>query len=184
MSYSGADRGQKRPGGRVNAVSLDAPYLDTDADQLCFSLDLTERPALAERAVPLGGLDVRLRLLGASHQVFAGPVRETVACLQGAVRGLPKSCTRHLPGWVYRFGATTRRLPPEEFSAEVAQVLGQAAGAAHSLCGVFPGSPEAVTAVVVETFDGREGAGLVWRTWHTYPQNGHIVSTHSRLEAR
>ncbi len=171
-------------GGRVYAVSLDAPYLDTDADQLCFSLDLTERPALAERVVSLGGLDVRLRLLGASHQVFAGPVRETVACLQGAVRGLPETCTRHLPGWDYDFGATTRRLTPAEFSAEVAQVLDQATDAEHSLCGVFPGSPEAVTAVVVETVEGPYGAELVWRTWHTYPQNGQIVSTYSRLEAR
>ncbi|GHE58605.1 DUF2617 family protein [Streptomyces capitiformicae] len=166
------------------AVSLDAPYLDTDADQLCFSLSLTERPALAERVVSLGGLDVRLRLLGASHQVFAGPVRETVACLQGAVRGLPETCTRHLPGWVYEFGATTRRLGPEEFSAEVAQVLDQATDTEHSLCGVFPGSPEAITAVVIEMVEGPYGAGLVWRTWHTYPQNGRIVSTHSRLEAR
>jgi hypothetical protein len=168
----------------VYAVSLDAPYLDTDADQLCFSLDLTERSALAERVVSLCGLDVRLRLLGASHQVFAGPVKETVACLQDSVRGLPETCTRHLPGWDYNFGATTRRLPPEEFSADVAQVLGQAADAEHSLCGVFPGSPEAVTAVVVETVEGPYGAGLVWRTWHTYPQNGQIVSTYSRLEAR
>ncbi|WP_217206547.1 DUF2617 family protein [Streptomyces sp. AC550_RSS872] len=168
----------------MNAVPLDAPYLDTDADQLCFSLDLTERPALAERVVPLGGLDVRLRLLGASHQVFAGPVAETVACLHGAVKGLPETCTRHLPGWVYDFGATTRRLTPEEFSAEVARVLARATGAEHSLCGVFPGSPEAVTAVVVEAVEGPYGAAVVWRTWHTYPQNGQIVSTHSRLEAR
>ncbi|MFD3916525.1 DUF2617 family protein [Streptomyces sp. NPDC058603] len=166
------------------AFTLDAPYLDTDADQLCFSLDLTERPALAERVVSLGGLEVRLRLLGASHQVIAGPVLETVACLRGAVRGLPETCVRHLPGWVYNFGATTRRLTSEEFSAEVAQVLGKAADAEHSLCGVFPGSPEAVTAVVVETARGLHGAGLIWRTWHTYPQNGQIVSTYSQLEAR
>ncbi|MFF3484474.1 DUF2617 family protein [Streptomyces sp. NPDC002701] len=168
----------------MNAVSLDAPYLDTDADQLCFSLDLTERPALAERVVSLGGLDVRLRLLGASHQVFAGPVRETVACLQGAVKGLPETCTRHLPGRVYEFGATTRRLTSEDFSTQVTQVLDRAADAEHSLCGVFPGSPEAVTAVVVETAEGPYGTGLLWRTWHTYPQNGQIVSTYSRLEAR
>nr|WSW66353.1 DUF2617 family protein [Streptomyces sp. NBC_00995] len=168
----------------MNTVSLDAPYLDTDADQLCFSLDLTERPALAERVVALGGLDVRLRLLGASHQVFAGPVRETVACLRGAVRGLPETCTRHLPGWYYEFGATTRRLPPEEFDAEAARIVGLAAAAEHSLCGAFPGLPGAVTAVVVEAAGEPSDAGLVWRTWHTYPQNGQIVSTCSRLEAR
>nr|WP_189940157.1 DUF2617 family protein [Streptomyces aurantiogriseus] len=168
----------------MRAISLDAPYLDTDADQLCFSLDLAERPALAERAVTVGGLDVRLRLLGASHQVFAGPVRETVACLLGSVKGLPATHTRHLPGWTYDFAARTRQLVPEEFSAQVARILGRVAATEDSLCGIFPGSPEALTAVVVEAADGPPGRGLVWRTWHTYPQNGQIVSTHTRLEAR
>lgn len=160
-------------------ISLDAPYLDTSAQQLCFSLDQDERPALAERTVTVGGLAVRLRLLGASHQVFAGPVRETVACLRGGVRGLPATYTHRLPGWSYLFSARTRPLARREFSAEVARILDRAAGD-DSLCGIFPGSPEAVTAVTVE----RAGAEVAWRTWHTYPQDGQIVSTYSRLEAR
>ncbi|WP_432156994.1 DUF2617 family protein [Streptomyces sp. bgisy153] len=168
----------------MHAISLDAPYLDTDADQLCLSLDLDERPALAERERVVGGLVVRLRLLGASHQVFAGPVRETVACLRGAVTGLPTAHRRELPGWHYAFTAETRRLPPEEFGARVARILGRVADREASLCGVFPGSPEAVTAVLVQEADGPAGGGLVWRTWHTYPQYGQIVSTHTRLEAR
>lgn len=168
----------------MHAVSLQAPYLDTAADQLCFSLDLTERPALAEREVSVGGLAVRLRLLGASHQVFAGPVRETVACLPEAVRGLPATHTRRFSGWTYDFSAVTEHLGPGEFGDRVADALRRADEAEHSLCGVFPGSPEAVTAVVVEACGTRPGAGLAWRTWHSYPQDGHIVSTHSRLEAR
>ncbi|MER7726111.1 DUF2617 family protein [Streptomyces sp. NPDC096323] len=168
----------------MHAVSLQAPYLDTAADQLCFSLDLTERPALAEHEVSVGGLAVRLRLLGASHQVFAGPVRETVACLPEAVRGLPATHTRRFAGWTYDFSATTACFGPGEFSDRVADALSRADEAEHSLCGVFPGSPEAVTAVVVEACDERSGAGLAWRTWHSYPQDGYIVSTHSRLEAR
>ncbi|GAB7102576.1 DUF2617 family protein [Streptomyces phaeofaciens JCM 4814] len=168
----------------MHAISLGAPYLDTDADQLCFSLDLPERPALAEREVVVGGIDVRLRLLGASHQVFVGPVRETVACLRETDRGLPATHSEELPGWTYDFGAETRRLDPEAFSAEVAWVLGLVADNENSLCGIFPGSPEAVTAVVVEAADGPAGGGLVWRTWHTYPQHGQIVSTQTRLEAR
>ncbi|WP_328893123.1 DUF2617 family protein [Streptomyces sp. NBC_00236] len=168
----------------MHAVSLQAPYLDTAADQLCFSLDLTERPALAEREVSVGGLAVRLRLLGASHQVFAGPVRETVACLPEAVSGLPTTYTQRFSGWTYDFSATTERFGPGEFSDRVADALSRADEAEHSLCGVFPGSPEAVTAVVIEACGKRSGAGLAWRTWHSYPQDGHIVSTHSRLEAR
>ncbi|MFD5237615.1 DUF2617 family protein [Streptomyces tendae] len=172
----------------MHAVSLQAAFLDTAADQLCFSLDLAELPALAEREVSVGGLAVRLRLLGASHQVFAGPVRETVACLPEAVRGLPTTLTRRPAGWTYDFSAVTECLDPGEFSARVADALSRADEAEHSLSGVFPGSPEAVTAVVVEARgEGSGGAdrqGLAWRTWHSYPQDGHIVSTHSRLEAR
>ncbi|WP_395571877.1 DUF2617 family protein [Streptomyces sp. BK79] len=175
----------------LSLLSLQAPYLDTAADQLCFSLDLTERPALAEREVLVGGVRVRMRLLGASHQVFVGPVRETVACLPGAARGLPPRLTRQQGDCTYDFSATTARLDPFEFSAQVADVLGRAADAEHSLCGVFPGSPEAVTAVVVEASDEAvEASGkalptrLSWRTWHTYPQDGQIVSTHTTLEAR
>ncbi|MFJ8148834.1 DUF2617 family protein [Streptomyces sp. NPDC096094] len=168
----------------MHVQPLQAPYLDTAADQLCFSLDLTERPALAEREVLVGGLTVRMRLLGASHQVFAGPVRETVACLPGAARGLPSRLTRQQAGWTYDFGATTARLDPPEFGPRVAGILDRAAAAEHGLCGVFPGSPQAVTAVVVETSDEASRTGLVWRTWHTYPQDGQIVSTRTRLEAR
>ncbi|MGV9287230.1 DUF2617 family protein [Streptomyces sp. NPDC003719] len=168
----------------MHAVSLQAPYLDTAADQLCFSLDLAERPALAEREVLLGGLTVRLRLLGASHQVFAGPVRETVACLPRAVRGLPARHRRQLVGWTYEFGATTERLDPAGFDTRVAGILDRAGAAEHSLCGVFPGSPQAVTAVVAEESGTPSRARLAWRTWHTYPQDGQIVSTHTRLEAR
>lgn len=131
---------------------------------------------------------MRLRLLGASHQVFAGPVRETVACLPEAVRGLPTTLTRQPAGWTYDFSAVTECLDPAEFSARVADALSRADEAEHSLSGVFPGSPEAVTAVVVEACDeglgGADRPGLAWRTWHSYPQDGHIVSTHSRLEAR
>ncbi|MCZ9354726.1 DUF2617 family protein [Streptomyces mutabilis] len=168
----------------MHALSLPAPYLDTAADQLCFSLDLTERPSLAEREVLVGGMSVRMRLLGASHQVFVGPVRETVACLPGADRGLPARLTRQQGDWTYDFSATTARLDPREFSAQVAGILGRAAEAEHSLCGVFPGSPEAVTAVVVEASEKACRTRLSWRTWHTYPQDGQIVSTHTTLEAR
>ncbi|MFC7220328.1 DUF2617 family protein [Streptomyces polyrhachis] len=164
----------------MDAVVLRAPYLDTDAAQLCFSLDLPERPALAERLVELAGLDVRLRLLGASHQVFAGPVRETVACLPGARRGLPAAHRLHADGWSYDFGAETRQLTPGDFAAQAARIRETAARTDTGLCGIFPGSPDALTAVVAEA----PGGVLGWRTWHTYPQSCQIVSTYTRLEAR
>ncbi|MER7106973.1 DUF2617 family protein [Streptomyces sp. NPDC000229] len=164
----------------MSGIALTAPYLDTDADQLSFVLGRPAREALAVRDLTVGGLDVQLRLLGASHQVFAGPVQETVACLPGVEGGLPDTAAQDFDDWHYAFSAHVQRFGPQEFSARVARIRGRSEDHPRALYGVFPGSPEAVTALTVE----RESAGLSWRTWHTYPQSRRIVATHTRLEAR
>lgn len=164
----------------MNGIALTTPYLDTDADQLAFSLEQGALDALAVRQVTVAGTDVQLRLLGASHQVLAGPVCETVACLPGVAGGLPASAAREFDGWTYRFGARVERLAGDRFSERVAWIRGRSDGEPAALYGIFPGSPEAVTALCVE----RHGSGLSWRTWHTYPQSRQIVATHTRLEAR
>ncbi|MFC8919096.1 DUF2617 family protein [Streptomyces sp. NPDC047821] len=161
-------------------IALTTPYLDTDADQLAFVLGRPALDALAVRELTVGGLDVRLRLLGASHQVFAGPVRETVACLPGVEGGLPDTAARDFDGWHYRFTARVERFDAQEFGARVATIRDRSEDHPRALYGIFPGSPEAVTAMTVE----RESTGLSWRTWHTYPQSRRIVATHTRLEAR
>ena len=52
-------------------VALDAPYVDTRAADLSLALGGPERPALHVRELTLpGGRSLRLRLLGASHQVI------------------------------------------------------------------------------------------------------------------
>ncbi|GAB2610326.1 DUF2617 family protein [Streptomyces capparidis] len=163
----------------MSGVQLAAPYLDTAADQLRFTLGLPPRDALAVAEVAVGGITVELRLLGASHQVFAGPVRETVACLPGEPGLLPGSVTEEIDGWTYRFTARIHRHGPREFAAR-AGLLRELHGRPEALCGVFPGAPDALTALLVRP---REG-GVAWRTWHTYPRTRQIVATHTRLEAR
>ncbi|MFJ8693232.1 DUF2617 family protein [Streptomyces roseolilacinus] len=164
----------------MNGITLEAPYLDTDADQLSFALGHPVRDALAVRDLTVDGLDVQLRLLGASHQVCAGPVRETVACLPGVRGGLPDTATHDFDGWHYSFGARVDEHPASGFGAEVARIRDLADAHPRALYGVFPGSADAVTALTVE----RDGTGLTWRTWHTYPRSRRIVATHTRLEAR
>ncbi|MTE17782.1 DUF2617 family protein [Streptomyces sp. TRM43335] len=164
----------------MSGIALSAPYLDTDADQLSFALGHPAREALAVRDLTVGGFHVQLRLLGASHQVFVGPVGETVACLPGVEGGLPTAAERCFDDWTYRFSARVRRCAPEDFGARVARIRSVSEDHPRALYGVFPGSPEAVTALTVE----REGTGLGWRTWHTYPQSRRIVATHTWLEAR
>ncbi|MER7832856.1 DUF2617 family protein [Streptomyces sp. NPDC095602] len=164
----------------MNGIALDTPYLDTDADQLSFTLGHPVRHALAVRDVTVGGLDVQLRLLGASHQVCAGPVRETVACLPGVSGGLPRAVTHDFADWHYSFGARVDTHGSAGFGAEVARIRDLADAHPNSLYGVFPGSADAVTALTVE----QDGTALTWRTWHTYPRSRRIVATHTRLEAR
>ncbi|MEU2261719.1 DUF2617 family protein [Streptomyces sp. NPDC019645] len=164
----------------MTGIPLATPYLDTGADQLSFTLGRPEHPALAVRDLTVAGTVVQLRLLGASHQVIAGPVRETVACLPGVEGGLPESATHEFDGWRYHFGARVLHCSAGEFTERVAAVLARCEGDAGSLCGLFPGSPDAVTALAVAP----HGSGLSWRTWHTYPQSRQIVATQTRLEAR
>ncbi|MEU0369277.1 DUF2617 family protein [Streptomyces sp. NPDC006283] len=164
----------------MSGIALSTPYLDTDAEQLSFALGRPPLEALAVRDLTVAGLDVQLRLLGASHQVFAGPVGETVACLPGVAGGLPDSAAQEFDGWGYRFSARVEHFAADEFSEQVARIRSRSGADPEALYGVFPGSPEAVTALIVE----RHGTGLGWRTWHTYPQSRQIVATHTRLEAR
>ncbi|MEO3782377.1 DUF2617 family protein [Actinocorallia sp. B10E7] len=154
--------------------ALDVPYRDTSADALVFALDEPCLEALAVRDLTVAGLDVQLRLLGASHQVVAGPVTETVACLPGREGELPCAVERSLDGWTYTFSA--RRYRPADFSAEIVRVERLLDGP-DSLSGVFPGAPGALTGIVLDALP----AGAAWRTWHTYPGTGELVETATRM---
>ncbi|WP_326599145.1 DUF2617 family protein [Streptomyces sp. NBC_01803] len=159
-------------------MRLTTPYLDTSADQLSFSLTTPARDALAVTAVGLGGVTVELRLLGASHQVLAGPVTETLACLPGSPGGGPPAVvTEEIDGWAYRFTSELRHHEWREFAVRTARLRAELAAHPASLYGTFPGSPDAISALAVL----RTGDVISWRTWHTYPQAGQIVETRTML---
>ncbi|ACY96737.1 MULTISPECIES: DUF2617 family protein [Thermomonospora] len=162
-------------------ATLDAPYRDTRADALSFALGLEPLDALAVLPVRRGGIDVEMRLLGASHQVFAGPVSETVACLPGRAGPLPGRMRTQVDGWAYDFGAQVHTHGTDAaFTAAVRHLCAALADRDDALVGTFPGSPHAVTALAL---DGDPHAGtLGWRTWHAYPQTRQIVVTRTLLE--
>lgn len=159
-------------------ATLDTPYADARADALSFALGLAPLDALAVLPVARAGLTVELRLLGASHQVIAGPLSETVACLpDGAASAgpLPGTLRTALPGWTYDFTATTVTHDGAAFGRAVDALRARLGDRGDALTGTFPGSPHAVTALAVEP------SGTGWRTWHAYPQTREIVMTRSRL---
>ncbi|MEO3927220.1 DUF2617 family protein [Micromonosporaceae bacterium B7E4] len=175
-------------------VTLRTAYEDTTAAELSLALDTPEQPALhlldLGRLAHLGrpGTRLQLRLLGASHQmVLEGPgggLIETVACLPGRRPELPATLTDPATG--YRFTARVRRLSPGQMSAATARLRHDLADDPYALVGVFPGGPDAITAlrVVHRTDPGGAGTGRIgWRSWHAYPQSGELVETETVVTA-
>lgn len=160
-------------------VALDAPYVDTRAADLSLALGGPERPALHVRELTLpGGLRLRLRLLGASHQVICGDLTETVACLPGRPPHLPDALHDETAG--YRFTATVLRPAGDGLRTRVAALRAELADDPYALVGVFPGDEDAITALAVrpEPPDG----SVAWRTWHAYPQTNELVLTETVVE--
>ncbi|UED86573.1 DUF2617 family protein [Streptomyces profundus] len=163
----------------TSGIQLAAPYRDTSADQLRFALDQPRQPALAVNDAQLGDVHVQLRLLGASHQVLAGPVRETLACLPAQPGdGPPTEVRQRLDGWDYAFRSTVRHCSPTELTRRTTALRDRLDDQPTALYGLFPGSPDALTALTAR----RDGRVISWRTWHVYPQAGQIVETRTRLE--
>ncbi|MGW4498673.1 DUF2617 family protein [Micromonospora sp. NPDC004336] len=166
-------------------VTLDAPYVDTSAADLSLALGDDELPALHVLDLDLpGGVRLRLRLLGASHQVVlrapGAALTETVACLPGRPPELPATVRDDTNG--YRFTATVLRPAGTGLSDRVGALRAELADDPYALVGVFPGDVDAVTALSVRP-DPPDGA-LAWRTWHAYPQTNELVLTETVVALR
>lgn len=155
-------------------VQLDVPFADARACDLRYSVDGPARPALASLVVSEGETTVDVRILGASHQVLVsrgGVVQlcETVACDVTDGHALPRS---HRVDSAYGFAAEIAR--PDDLAVAVEQVVALVAPDPRGVVAAFPGSPTAVTAVLLESADPPR-----WRTWHAYPNTGELVETRS-----
>ncbi len=131
-----------------------------------LALDAPRADTLETLRVEVGGVVVELGLLGHSHQICAGEIVETVACLPGRAGDLPPA----LAGDGYTFTATV-----EPLDATAAAIATRVAADPYGLVGVFAGN--AFTALRAEPHAG----GVRWETWHAYPQTGELVHTTGAL---
>ena len=172
-----------------DVVELPVAFRDARAADLGLHLGLPPQDALAALTVDGNGWTAELRILGASHQVLikqAGRIvwSETVAChLADGGDCLSPLPRRHRPGSAssnYEFRSRVVRLAPAGFRRSVEDLLHRLAGDAHALCATFPGDELGATALRLHPADGRGGSPMSWRTWHTYPRTGEVVTTASR----
>lgn len=156
-------------------------FADTRAADLSLAYGLAPLPALGAHAVSLPGLELELRVLGASHQVVLGDWSETVACLPERSGELPELVESVAGDYQVRFEARCQRLTPDELLASVGRIVADCAADEHALVGEFPGSPAAITALVARA---EPAGGARWQTWHAYPQAGELVHTVSVVRPR
>ncbi|MBR8744321.1 DUF2617 family protein [Nocardiopsis sp. MG754419] len=164
-------------------ASISAPFIDTNADDLVWTLEHPLVDPLATRTVQVSGVTVELRVLGASHQVVlgagTGALVETVACLPGVPGGLPGNAEHPLPGvGDYRFDSVVESLSRTDLARRVEGIQQETSDSPGGLIVAFPGDPLAVTALHLTS---GSGVSLFWRTWHAYPQSGELVTTTTTL---
>jgi hypothetical protein len=157
---------------------LDTRFADSRAADLSLAYGLRPLPALGTHRVTLPGIDLELRVLGASHQVVLGDWTETVACLPDRPGALPARDTQVVGDHVVTFEARVDR--PADFAAAVSRVIDSCSADPLALVAEFPGSPLAVTALAAAP----SGDGVAWQTWHAYPQVGELVWTSSVVSPR
>jgi hypothetical protein len=166
-------------------TSIATPYTDSRAVDLSLAYGLAPLPALGVHPVRLPGLELELRVLGASHQVLllgpTGVVSETVACLPERSGALPAQENGVEEDFAVRFESGVRRLSPDDMVQRVGEIVRRCTDDEQALVGEFPGSPLAVTALLARA---EPDGGVRWWTWHAYPQAGELVETASVVSPR
>jgi hypothetical protein len=165
-------------------TTLKTAYSDTRAGDLAWAVGREPLPALATLDLEFADAHVQLRLLGASHQVVLeeshGSCSETVACMPGSSAPLPLGVSKRLGAWDYEFASHVETFSPGSFVARAQELIALVAEHPNGLAGTYPGSPHAFTALLVQ----RQGDQIHWRTWHSYPQEGGLVCTRTRVDLR
>ena len=158
-------------------------FVDAKAGSLRLALDLPPQPALRDVRLRVGGCTIELRVLGASHQAIAAVdgarLSETVACLPAGGGPLPEALERREGPLRYAFTSTVEQLGPDALRERAQALRAQVSGDDLALAGLFPGSPDALTALWCRPVDG----GVSWETVHLYPHTGELVGTSSLVVA-
>ncbi|WP_059009800.1 DUF2617 family protein [Streptomyces specialis] len=162
-------------------TTIHTAYTDTRANDLAWALGQEPLPSLATLDLDLADARVQLRVLGASHQVLLdsreGTCSETVACMPGSNTPLPLGVSKRLGNFEYEFAARVESLSAGSFAGRAQELLALVADHPHGLAGLFPGDPNAFTALLAQ----RRGGQVHWRTWHAYPRERRLVATRTRV---
>ncbi len=161
---------------------LAVPFADSSATDLSWGLSPAAGPPLVAISVVVGAVELRLGILGASHQVDARLSGSTICVesltCQGRARSpVPDMAERDLGHFHYRFRSRIEHMHEDALSLRAEVLRQRLAPDPRALIASFPGHPDAVTGLAARA----HGRGVAWRTWHAYPGTGELVRTSTRL---
>jgi hypothetical protein len=170
----------------VSLHVLEVQPRDVAAEALGLLLDGPVPPTLASRELSDGrGNTLQLGVLGASHVVCATlrgeRLTEQVSCDALTAGGERLPAAKRRAG--YALATSTTEVAAEELAALAARLRATSGESDAWVCGAFPGSESALTAL---TGRASAGGGWAWETWHLYPgaprgaAHGVVVRTTSR----
>ncbi|MGY2084112.1 DUF2617 family protein [Blastococcus sp. SYSU DS0539] len=155
---------------------------DVSAAALGLLLDGPAPETLAQLRLPgPDGGSLTLGVLGASHVVTAAAggrrLTEEVSCDAVGAGGRPLPRVMRSGG--YRLTSAVTATDRSELDATADRLRALAGADPAWLCGAFPGSAGALTAMTAQPL---AGGGWAWQTWHLYPAgtSGEVVTTRSR----
>ena len=176
----------------MSLQTVDIASVDVLGDALRLHLGPNLLPAVATSHIRLGpSITVVLEALAASHRVtvtYGGSeaIVETGACRNGgdpvstlvSPDRLPSSYRQTIAHGTYCFAG--RKITGQSELEDGARMLRAISGRPGSLVVGFPGHPDALTGLVLDTSDQHS---LAWSSWHLYPGvDPHMIVTTSALE--
>ena len=105
---------------------------------------------------------------------------EVVACLPETDGSLPERLSSTGPGGDYSFSSRRIVLGRDVHERRSTTLLAQFSSEPQALVGLFPGLPNAFTAIRCRA----SATTLLWESWHSYPQTRELVQTASVLRRR
>ena len=161
---------------------LDVQPRDVAADALGLLLHAPAPVALAESSLRDGrGGQLILGVLGASHVVTAmlpgHHLTEQVSCDAVGAGGQELPQRTRLGG--YQLVSVTRKVPRAALDEAAARLRSLGESSDSWLCGTFPGTGSAMTAMTATSLPA---GGWTWQSWHLYPGKRacSIVTTRSK----
>lgn len=103
-------------------------------------------------------------------------VSELVTCGAGGGEAMPANASHEFAHLTYRFRSNVVTPGAADVARAAERLTATYSDHPRSIVGVYPGSPHAVTALVVHP-----GPPVSWLTTHVYPQTGEVVTTAATL---